>query len=182
MSVSRWPAVLGVISIVLGAGGSLNGCFQLGFLALMPFLMDLAEAASQGAAVSTETIDAAQRFMPWTIALNAGSFVVAVMLLVAGIGLLRRRRYGVRWSVIWAWARLAIVLPQAWLGYVSSQAQFAAMSVQPGPGPVPPVFGLMTGMALVFVVLYAIWSASYPVFTLIWMHRGAVKHETMTWA
>ena len=170
---SSWPKVVGIIAIVLGVGGILGGLSG----ALSPLMLDaMASMMPQGQAV----VAAIEEMAGWTVAVSLASAVVAGVLLAGGIGLLKRRRWSVRITRIWAFVRLLLVIANAVLTYQMTKAQFEVMSQQqPGAAAMPAGFGGVVGT--ISVAFGVIWGWAFPVFVLIWLARGKIKAETSAW-
>ena len=87
---ATWPTVIGVISIVFGSGACLGGVW--GFLA--PRLMEV--VADQVPQRQGAPFAAMQEWNTWIVVSSALTMLIGVVLLVAGIDLVRRRRRGRR--------------------------------------------------------------------------------------
>ncbi len=171
---SAWPKVIGIIAIVLGAAGFLGGLYG----ALSPlFLEAMLKVMPPG---QEAILEVARDFAVWTVASSLVGVVVAVVLLVAGIGLVRRRQWSVGTVRAWAVIKVLLVIATSVLGYMVAQAQFAAMSqAQAGAAPMPADFGRLLSMFAVVIGL--VWGWALPVFVLIWFARSKVKAETASW-
>jgi hypothetical protein len=163
-----WPTVLGVISIVFGAGGLFFGLLSM----LMPIVLKAAGAAQAGVSL------AAEQLQPWTLALHFASFCLAGLLLTAGILIVRRRPAAPTLTFVWAVLRMILVVFAATMAYSAQKAQFAAMSGQPGSPP-PSVSAVIAIGTAIFALL---WGWAWPVFLLIWFSRSKVKAHVATWS
>ncbi len=108
--------------------------------------------------------------------------VLAVMLLVAGIKLLRRRSDGLAWSNTYAWTSIATKLISAALAVIfivpmqreMMRVQFEAVpggssSHPPFPGQ---AFGTFAGILSVVFILLA---CTYPILSLCFLNKPSVK-------
>ena len=87
---SSWPVVVGIIGIVLAAIDLVGGCGGL----VTPFFADaIKKIVPAGQATGMEFV---QQNMAWTVVQALFSMGVAVLLLVAAIGLMKRRAWAVK--------------------------------------------------------------------------------------
>jgi hypothetical protein len=183
---SAWPIVIGTLSIVFGAGGFLAyGCFGTLGMAMLSFLQswfeDLAETNPQFEVQAAQFAAMSGYTLPLLIQ-NAIAGVLGVLLLIGGIGVVSRRRYGVTTSLVWCILKVLYVFPAAWIGYTMSMAQFEAMeeaAVQQGVSNLG--FGMLSTMGWVGSVIQLLWLLVWPVFMLIWFLRPKIRAETATW-
>ena len=180
-SRSSWPTVIGVIAIVFGALGALQGVVGL----LTPLLVGRFRAFT---ASNSPPGVAADPFAGWDqhqtqliisalLTLGAGT-----LLLVGSILLVMRRRAARGMLLTWAAIKTAVVVYAAWLGYVINQAQFAAMQ-QYGSGPLagPGMGGILGAMSAAGAVIGVLWGWALPIFLLFWFMRARVRNELATW-
>ncbi|MFW6058903.1 MAG: hypothetical protein ACODAQ_01900 [Phycisphaeraceae bacterium] len=171
---SRWPTVLGIISIVLGALGLLGLIWQMA----MPFVME-PFLNSLGPPGTAQTQELAVQRHPLMLASNVFQFVLAAILLAVGVLLIRRRALARRLGLTWAWLDIVAVVLGLTINYVLQQAhwaeQQAAGSATPGMQNFEQV-GLIIG-SLVGLV----FGCALPVFMLIWLSRAKVKAEVVEW-
>jgi hypothetical protein len=170
---TQWPMVVGVISIVLGSLGVLGGlCGTIGQL-FMGTLMSMAEdpeAQKMAGAMAAAT--------PYQATSGVMMLIAAALLLASGIGLVRRRRWGVKLSVVWAVVRIVFAVAQAVLAYLAHEAMMRELAKDPSI-PLPP--GMMWMGGLMGAAIGLVWGVAYPAFVLIWLNRRAVKEETAEW-
>lgn len=192
LSVTRpptvWPTVLGVIAIVFGAGGTLsNTCGTVANL-FMPFILgSMAKVAGPGGSVVEAQVRMSQHYAMFMVIGSLASLAVAVMLLIGGIGLLKRKARSVRILKIWAIVRLLVAIPLSILGHRIGTEMFVAMeqaAAQSSKGaPMPLWFpGFLSSMGALGVVIGFMWAAALPVFMLIWFSRKAIKAEVAGWS
>ncbi len=173
---SSWPTIIGVIAIVLGAGGALIGCFG----ALSPFFLDAMMSAMPPQAGQQAIQDVAKDWMAWTIPIALVSVVLALLLLIGGIGLLKRRPWASKTCVAWAIIRILLVAVNSGVGYVIQQKTWDIMSQQdPNLSALPA--GFTGGILAATVVFNLLWGWALPVFMLIWFSRRKIKDEVVGW-
>lgn len=174
-----WSTIIGIIAIVFGGGGILTGLmgmlaplFNQLFIEFMP--------ADQTAMYQTQA-----RYQWWGVGLSVAAMLVAVLLLVGGIGLLKRRPAAVSRLKTWAVAKIVLTLAMATFQGVmqagmweSMQQQAQQQTQQPGAA-LPEVFSnLMIAMTVAFTLA---WGLALPVFMLIWFGRKKVTAEVRSW-
>jgi len=166
-----WPTVIGVISIVFGAGACLGGVWGL----FAPQFLDLmAKQMPQGQA---EMFSAVQEWSTWMVVNAALTVIIALVLLAAGIELVRRRARGVKLCRVWAVLKIIFGIVGAYIGLQIQQAQFREMS----QGNLPVGGGFYVVVGVVSMVFGIAWTCAYPVFLLIWFSRAKVKNEYTQW-
>jgi hypothetical protein len=172
---STWPTVIGTISIVFGALGvlfSLCGAFGQMFMGSM--MQGVGGQNTQ----TQQMADAIKAAAPYQLIAAILTLIPAVLLLISGIGLVQRRRYGARLSITWAVLRMVFGLAAA---FVNVRAQQIIMQqVSSSGGPTPPS-GMMLFTGLFGLVFGIAWAWAYPIFILIWLNRRVIKQETATW-
>ena len=100
---SVWPMVLGIIAVVFGGFATLGGLWG----AVAPFVMDgfarlLAQMPSAPGQDPAKMFEAMGEYRYLLMATSLASTAVAVLLLVAGIALMRRRPSARRLCMAWA--------------------------------------------------------------------------------
>lgn len=162
---SRWPTVLGVLSILISMWGIfVGGC---GVLAMAGLGMGGSFSGLPRNGVSLARI--------WVNSAHVGAaFVLGVVLLIAGIALINRRRYGVRLIVIWAWTRisLAVVIMVLKLGTGGMTINRMPQGLSRSAQVIWTVIGIVIGLSLV---------TAYPVYNLIWFRRARIREEVSGW-
>ncbi len=169
-----WPTVIGIILIIVGAGGALSGLW--GFIgawvmtALLPAMAEMEEMQEAIAYLGA-----------WQHLLSAITLALGVFCGLAGVGMVRRRRWSI--GATKAWSILKIVIGIAVAG-VAAMVQAEAMrnDLNASGGAGSPFAGMASAMAVVTFVLSAAWSAALPVFLLLWLKRSAVKLEIAGWS
>ena len=161
-----WPTVIGVIGIVFGAGAVL---MTLGGLVIALIMRD-----APGMPPSPQFNE---RWMPWSIASMFVTCGVAILLLVAGIGLAKRRAWGPRLAKVWAVLKMVIVVASTGIGFQVQRETMKAMQQSAGPSPVPNL-EMIVALSMCAGLL---WYWALPVFMLIWFSRSSVKAEIAKW-
>lgn len=177
---SVWPKVVGIIFIVFGALGIMQGCF--GAISMLMFGA-FSKMMPQDQANMMNSITSLQ---PWIIASAIAAFCIAVLLLVTGIGVVTRKPFGRKTAFGWAITKMVFVLLNAGLTYMTQQAQSQAMQEMmeshPNTAAAMPMFGpLMMWMGVFAIVFMIIWGWALPVFTLIWFSRSKIRGEVASW-
>lgn len=170
---ARWAKIIGIISIVLGAGG----CFGAAWGFVVPkFMGAMAERVPPNQAAAFANV---QAWGNWIVVNSALSLLIALLLVVAGASLVKRRRTGIRLARVWAVSKMLLAIVGAFVGLAMQQDQFQQMSQQNSPLPGAPFLDVMV---FVGVVIGLLWSCTFPVFVLIWFSRGKVKAEYCQWS
>jgi hypothetical protein len=110
--------------------------------------------------------------------------MAAAILLVAGVGLLRRRPWSRTCAMVWAGVRAAVLIPSGVIGYRMNKAQFEAMrtAAADSPAPMPTSFyGMMESLTIVIVAFDALWKLALPVFFVVWLMRRKIRDEVARW-
>ncbi|MBI4579084.1 MAG: hypothetical protein HY718_05235 [Planctomycetes bacterium] len=100
---------------------------------------------------------------------------MALLLLVGGVGLVGRRRWGASAAKVWAVLRMLFVLVGLAVGWQMQQASFSAMSSSGRMGGAEQV---VMGLSL---VLGLVWAWALPVIMLIWLSRAKIKADIARW-
>lgn len=167
-------ASLGLLSNVCGGVAS----------ALMPQIMGSLPADANDDPMMKAQLEIAQRFMPFQLANAAILLALGVLLLIAGINMVRRRRAAAKVSRIWAIARIVWAIPAAVAThYITVESlkimeQAAADSGQPMPAG---MMGFMQMLGPISAVFNLVLWCALPVFVLIWFSRQKIKDEVATW-
>ncbi len=171
---SAWPKVIGIIAIILGALGALGGVWG----AITPLFADaLVSMAPAGQATGMEAM---QQYKVWTVVSSLLMLGVAVLLLVAGTGLVRRRGWAPKISVLWSIVKIVLVAVNSIFSYKIAQAQFAALADDPGMAQVPSSF--LSAFSAAGLGVGLCWGWALPIFMLIWFTRGKIRAEVAEWA
>ncbi len=186
---AKWPTVLGWFSIVLGGLGILkNGCGAFSNLvtggAGMTSLFSGGGKSPQAAQIE----QAMAGLGPWIMligGLNVISMFISVLLLVAGIQLVSRKRSSVGLHKAWSWVRIAMVVLETGAGLVVQSAMVSAVmsSLPQGSGGPPPA--AVSTMIMVFTVagtcFGVLLALAYPVVVLVVLSKRWAKEEVARW-
>ncbi len=168
---SNWPTVIGIIAIVLGAGGILGGVWG----AAAPVLMGwFSWAMVPGQAESL------QAWLPWTISTSLVSAAVAILLLLGGIKLVKRSPAAPGLLRTWAILKLPLAVVLTIVGIMVQKEQFEV--VQGSTTAIPMGSAFFDIMAVFGVVFSVFWYGALPVFILIWFARKKARAEVAGWA
>ena len=169
-----WPGVIGTISIVFGALGLVcYGCLSIQTMAT-PMMVGMVPEDQR-----PPTPQGLQLFVQiFQMCAAAG---LSVWLLIAGIGLTRRRPWARTHAVGWAAEKVIM----AFIGMMAGLA-FAGDTVDQINGQLsqngPPPFTVSVVWMYAFIAIGMVWALFWPIFLLIWFNRGAVKDEVAAWA
>ena len=178
---AHWSKPIGIIATVLGALGILGGGGGL----LTPFFMSLMselmrEVVPKGQPTGMEALEALEQWSGWLITCSLLAIVIAAMLLAAGIGMLRHRRWAVRLGIYWATVKILFVVVQAAFNVPMQKEQLAAMGQMPNTPQLSGSFA--SAMTILTVIIGVAWGWALPVFLLIWFSRRKVKDDIAGWA
>lgn len=176
----NWPTVIGVIAIVYASFGILSAIWAM----IAPFIMSAmasampAEAGKQMAA----SMAGVQKWMGLNVASNALNLAAATVLLLAGIGLLRRRGWSRSVAIVWAVFKMAFAVLAAVVGYLIAVEQMAVMQqqMQSKGGTAMPV-GFMQAFLPLGIGISIVIGWAFPIFMLVWMGRGSIRSEVAGW-
>ncbi|MFH1419468.1 MAG: hypothetical protein ABII12_14425 [Planctomycetota bacterium] len=171
-----WATAIGIIAIILGALNILQGCSG----AVSPLLMGgFARMAPVGQPTGMEGM---LTWQAWTIPLSILGLCLGILLLVVGIGILKRRRWAVRAGFYWAMLKVPFALASSILGYLVQQDTFEAIQQQGGAAMPPMGGGFFAAMGAFTVVFGLVWGWALPVFLIVWLSRQRIKAEVACWS
>ena len=168
---TTWPTVFGVIGIAWGAFIVLSvGCT----VAMMPLQFGMAEMSRS----ETERLlyEQAKQQAPMTMALSIVSGLAAIVLIVAGAMLLKRRALGVKLYAFWSWFDIVATIG----GFIWTAIFLARLFDSAGTNDMsdPFVWGLI---GAVFGTVFSLLTLALPVAFLIWIRRERVRGEVLSW-
>lgn len=173
---AQWPTIIGVIAVIFGSLGALGGCMGSVMMPLMPKLNEmLSEVVPKGRSTGLEAFD---EVGPWLSALSLVSILIALLLLVGGIGLLRRRPRSAGVCRTWAVVKMLFVVVNAYVGMIVQVRNFEAMQADPN---MPMFSGFADIMGVMVFIFTLLWGWALPIFLLIWLARRSVRDEIATW-
>lgn len=177
--ISKWPSVVGTISIVLASLGLVcYGCGTVNGL-VSAFMGGIAAPGQQPPPPAPGPVAAMQ------IGSACVSTLLSAWLLAAGIGLLRRRPWGRPGAIGWAVAKLVVAVVSTAIAIVQAEqaAQYVndaiAQGSSQGGGSVS--FKVTAAMLMSFYVAALLWSLIWPVFLLAWLSRARIRDEVRSW-
>jgi len=155
---TTWPNVIGIVAIILSILGLLGTAVGLVF-----------------------TSKWMQPSSPFPLArlTYVTSGVLEILLLVVGIGLLKRCRWSIKTAMVWAVAAIIVAVLNSVLGYSEMEEQLGRMAQDPNT---PPGMGGMTkGAGCIGMGLGTCASCAFPLFVLVWFLRAKIRAEVSTW-
>ncbi len=177
---ANWPKVIGTIAIVLGSGGIFVGLWT----AATPFGMRFFKWAmeqSQPSGIVDSQVAVMEAGIPWTVASSLIATSIAILLLLGGIRLNKRKRSSMRLLKFWAVMRIPVVVIVTIAAVLMQELQFEIMGQSPGLTPMSFGGGFFDVMIVVTLVFGLAWGWAFPVFLLIWLSRGKIKNEVAGW-
>lgn len=156
--------VFGIMHLIFAGLGLLSSLWAVfvivvgnPFINLMPKTPEMAAQAKAQAAMQ-------QDMMPLTIISTIMTVVIGLIMLKAGILLLKKRRSGLRWSNRYAWTSLAAKGVNIALAFIYTVPAMKEMTAMPGAtSALPPgqMEMIMIGSMLIGILI----SAAYPILT-----------------
>lgn len=171
---STWPRVLGMIGIILGALGILGGLWGMVSPLFVSFMGSLMPPGAERA------FEAAEQMNTWTVVGSILGLLVAGLLLAGGIGLLRRRLWGLGCYGMWAILKILLVAVNAGIALSMQEATMEFINSSNPRGPIISA-GFTSVMTVIVPASTLIWGWALPVFILIWLARVKIKAETAKW-
>jgi hypothetical protein len=169
-----WPITIGVIGIAFGSLGILRSLYG----AATPWLFNSWTFYTPSSTNTFDPFAALRHWGVWLSLVNAIGVLVAVMLLIGGIGLLRRRPWSGTLLIAWAIIRIPLAFAETVVGIGMQQEQLAAMSSQPGGAMVS---AFASGFAWFGAVVSIAMYCALPTFMLIWFTRPAHRRTLEAW-
>lgn len=178
---ANWPIVIGTIAIVLGSGGILVGLWGAAAHLGMR-LFEWAMEQSQSSAVVGRQVAAMEAWLPWTVVSSLLATAIAILLLLGGIRLTKRRCSSIRLLKFWAVVKIPVVVIRAIAEVFMQESLFEIMSQSPSSTSMPFGGGFLDLMMVIGLVFTLAWGWALPVFLIIWLSRGKIKNEVAGWA
>lgn len=165
--------VFGIMHVIFAAFGLLSSVWAVfviavgnPFLKLMPKTPEMAAQAKAQAAMEAD-------MMPMTAISTVITVIVGLLMLKAGIMLLKKRRSGLLWSNRYAWTSLAAKVVNIGLAFVYTVPAMKEMaSTMPGGAAMP---GGMEWIMIGSMLFGIIIMSAYPILTLILLNRPKTK-------
>lgn len=167
---AKWPKNLGIIAIVLGACGFLAGMCTIGSIPFSSIFLSMAAGQqSVRRGPSPEHMMAViEKFKVPMIAHAIVAALVALILLYAGILLLKRRPNAVSVVKLWAVIKTLISIVGTVVVY------YYGLELAKTEG------GSAT-LHMVTTALGFLWAMALPIFMFIWFARASVREEVASW-
>lgn len=162
-----WPGVVGVICIVYGAISVVSSAFTLVFL-----MAAIGSSTGNG----EEEAGAGALYPMWQQATMWLSLVFDVAIIVAGAGLVGRRRWSPVLAQVWAWVSLIMAIIGAGIMLWAGDEILEAAGAQGGG---LPASNLIVYAGAIFGFAFA---AALPVFLLIWLRRPVIRAQMAKWS
>ena len=179
---TRWPKIIGIICLVLGAFGALGGlCGAIGMVASKS-LAKMAEgqpAGPGGGPTPAELIELSTKHQGLMIVLCIVAMLMGGVLIYGGIRLINRRANSRKVLLTWAAIKVVETIGGTWVGFLSAKDQMALHNrYAEAGGPSGSTAALFSTIALVAGFLMGV---SLPIFLGIWLNRPAIKDEAGRW-
>lgn len=174
---SKWPAVLGIFCIVVGAGGVLiHGWGVIQNLWMPQWFSGIPEQAAFTAVMKKWAV-------PMAVS-SATSGMLAALLIVGGVQLFRKRA-GAR-GLLLSWAVVRVIQgvgAAIAMGLMQEEQMRVTMTSASGQGGPPAAVNVAIGSAtgVVTVTLYSLWAIALPAFVIVWMMLPRVRREMSSW-
>ena len=190
--VSSWPTALGVLAIVIGSLGIIAyGCGgTFGLLTQSAMYRAMKSTGAGTADIFDAQAQVTTKYMPFTIANGVILSGLAILILIAGVGMLRRRTWSRRCALTWAVLRIVYAVPAAYLSYRLTQEMMQAMTnaMATTPNPSGGTMTMPAGMSsimqifgVVGVVITFFFTCAMPIFALVWFNLPQFKREMAGW-
>jgi len=176
---SSWPLALGIVAIIFGGGGLLVGCFGAAGLLFMDKVVELVEDSPGMTELTTASLQAATQHKGLQLGLTGLGLILSLMLLLAGIGMLSRKRSSRTLSLAWSAMKMLFVPVHAGVAYYVGAPQLEAMQQDPNMAQLPQ--GFIQGALIGQTVFMVAWGWALPVFLLIWLNRAKIRAEVAAW-
>ena len=171
---SGWPTALGAISIVFGSLGLVcYGCVSVNTV-LSPWLVTMVPEDQRP--VTPQGIQLFVQIFQMCAATG-----LSVWLLIAGIGLIRRRPWARSHALGWSVVKLLLTLVSTVTGVAFLGETVKQVNSQLAGSQGTPMFTVTVPMMLAFMAVSLAWFVVWPLFLLIWFSRSAVKDEVAAW-
>lgn len=175
-----WPTVIGVLSIIFGSLGSLQGFCGLLSLILMAVVVPLLPQEMKDQ-MGQQMQSSAPYPVPQAL-VTLLELVGSVMLLVGGIFLVKRRAKAA--GVLTAYAVVDLVANTCGsvLAYFALRAQMAHLQNDPQMQQVPSwMLNIMKNMGPVVIPIGWVLVSIWPVFLLLWFRRAKIRASMAAW-
>jgi hypothetical protein len=178
---SKWPKVIGIVSIILGSLELLLGVVGTTFMFFTPKLVEMGTQNDPSAAAWAEEID-------WSITMGTDVFLSAVVgviwsivLLTSGVMLVRRSRNARFTNLLWAAIRLFLSAAGIYMTLRNLPRWVEHLETLSAQGNELATMMLDQANATVSIAIIVILGVPYPLFILVWFLRPKIKRECAEW-
>ena len=169
MDEKRWPRVIGMIGIILGA---LIAIDQFDDLLLHVWWSEADWARFLGPDLA-DLIVLASGPTWWRVLSSIAELCLGILLLVASLRVFNRRRSGASLSKTWAWLAIAFTVVELGTAVLLLNAWSEQLALVAGHGWESwASFGLWAALAVML---------TWPLFLLFWLGRSSVRSEVEAW-
>ncbi len=174
---AKWPKVLGVISIVLGAIGVLN--LPMGAIQKPMMKLSMQSYVDGGMATEAEVDRFLGEWGNYQLVTGLAFGLIGIPILVGGILLLKQKKLGVLLLQVWAVLLLLYLVFSA----ATSPAMFADLIAVMGGDDtdMQEVIALIDTAGRIGIVVVSAIIAVVPIFYLIWLNRASVRALVSAW-
>lgn len=175
---AAWPAVIGIIGIVLASFGVLGSLMSL-FSQVM-----VAAFKSSGDPTLQASVAGAEMYRVQTFVYGSFAILLSGAMLWIFIRIANRKPTRPRTVIAWAIAKIVIETLGIWVTLLVNEVNMKAMT-QGGTitGPQAVIMSTFGGAFASFIVIFGfILTNIFPTFCLIWFLRRTVHTEMATWS
>lgn len=172
---SNWPKVLGIIAIIIGSFGVMQGSSGLMF----PVILDSIEIVMSRSG-GPDIVASLREWQDWILTGSMLGAGIAALLLAVGIGLLMRRPWSIRFGYVWATVKIIFVLANSIVSYFIQLEVFNVMA-NLGTALPPGFIGLFEIMAVLGTAIAIVWGWALPVIMIVWFLRPRIRAEVSAW-
>ena len=177
----KWAKVVGTIMITFGCLGLLGGLWSLLWTAVMPmFTASMPDPTGTMAQMN----DMSGFMLLSSLVMTA----LAIMLLVAGIGIVKRRPWAPSATIVWSILKILYGIVSSVAGYLMQRGymanlknDMAAQTTGQGQQVATSMMSAMEAIMPLFVLLQIAFVAALPVFLLWWLTRKKIRADIATW-
>lgn len=173
---ATWPTAIGIIAIVLASVSLLLNAFNTLMSMAMESFMPGPIVSGSGGEMDWPAVIG--DMMPLQVTISGLKALAAMLLIAAGIGVLRRRRWGRTAMVAWGWSAIAVGIVVTILTAAMQVRMMDAMTATGGS--MPP--GMSRVMAVASALIVSAFMFPAPIFVLVWFWMPSSRRETARWA
>jgi hypothetical protein len=169
---TSWPKTLGILSVIFGGFGIIGGAIG----ASVPLALKFFQKAA-GDRKDDINWEAVRGAVHWSALMSIGMAILALLLLIAGTGLIGRRRWAVQAAKVWAVLKILAVVIFTAINSVVLRGIAEAMR-QAGAGTASAASGSSLPMGTIWSVA---WGWALPISMLVWFARAEIREEVADW-